>query len=116
MYNVAAVKPVLPALYAASSNSDSAVRTHDGYVFPPFLVMERGMTLAEWIGEPRPSLAVLSLFSEVANLLKQVHAANYAHRDLKPDNVLLLLQTQAWRLIDFGIAAPLGTLAPDMRP
>jgi serine/threonine protein kinase len=74
--------------------------------------MERGMTLAEWVWEPRAGLAVLSMFSEVANLLAQVHAANYAHRDLKPDNVLLMLQTQTWRLIDFGIAAPFGTLGP----
>jgi serine/threonine protein kinase len=111
MYEVAAVKPTLPQLYASSNNIDGIAQTLDGYVFPPFLVMERGMTLAEWITSPRSSLAVLSLFSDVARLLAQVHAANYVHRDLKPDNLLLMLQSQAWRLIDFGIAAPIGVLS-----
>ena len=110
MYRNTAIKPVLPDLFAAAPNGDGAVRARSGYVFPPFLVMERGMTLAEWLQAPRDSLAVLSMFKDCAALLATLHAAGHVHRDLKPDNVLLMLQTQAWRLIDFGIAAPAGAL------
>ena len=110
MYRNAAVKPVLPDLFAATPNGDGAVRARSGYVFPPFLVMERGMTLAEWLQAPRDSLAVLGMFNSCAALLATLHAAGQVHRDLKPDNVLLMLQTQNWRLIDFGIAAPASAL------
>jgi serine/threonine protein kinase len=108
MYSEPAVKPVLPQLFASSDNADKAVSFQGAFVFPPFLVMERGITLAKWLQEPRSSLAVLSMFSDFAALLAIVHAANYAHRDLKPDNMLLMMQTQAWKLIDFGIAARIG--------
>jgi serine/threonine protein kinase len=107
MYNAPAIKPLLPDLYA-SGNGNGAVRSRDGFPFPPFLVMERGMTLAEWLQKPRDSLAIFSMFKDCAELLAKLHDAEQAHRDLKPDNVLLMLHSQSWRLIDFGIGAPLG--------
>jgi serine/threonine protein kinase len=108
MYKNAGVLPTLPDLFYASDNADGAIRSRAGFPFPPFIIMERGITLAKWLQSPRDSLAILSMFKECAELLEKLHAAGQAHRDLKPDNILLMLQTQAWRLIDFGIAAPIG--------
>ena len=108
MYGNPAVRATLPELYVASANSDGAVRARSGYVFPPFFVTERGITLAEWVQQGRDALAVLGMCKEVAELLATLHAAGQVHRDIKPDNVLLMLQTQTWRLIDFGIAAAAG--------
>ena len=115
MFRQQAIKAVLPDLFASAANGDGAVRARSGFAFPPFLVMERGMTLAEWVQAPRDALAVLSMFKDCAALLATLHAAGHVHRDLKPDNVLLMLQTQAWRLIDFGIAAPAGALCHSPR-
>lgn len=110
MFRDASIKAVLPQLFAGSPNEDGAARAKSGYQFPPFLVMERGMTLSEWAGQsvPRKPLAILSMFADCAALLATLHAAGHVHRDLKPENVLLMLQSQAWCLIDFGIAAPAG--------
>ena len=115
MYHNTDIKQTLPELFAAGANGDGALRARSGYVFPPFLVMERGMTLAEWVQQRRDALAVLSMFKDCAALLATLHAAGHVHRDLKPDNVLLMLQTQAWRLIDFGIAAPSGAISARWR-
>jgi serine/threonine protein kinase len=112
LYTLSTIKPTLPPLFAASDNADGSARASNGYLFPPYLAMERGVTLAEWLKDPRSSLQVLSMFNDCAMLLAAVHAANFAHRDLKPENVLIMLQTQAWRLIDFGIASPVGTIYP----
>ena len=108
MYRDPALQSIVPELFAGSENGDSQCRARNGYVFPPFLVMERGMTLAEWVQQEPEALSVLSMFKACAALLARLHAAGQVHRDIKPDNVLLMLQTQAWRLIDFGIAAPVG--------
>ena len=45
---------------------------------------------------------------ELAALLNILHEQGQVHRDLKPGNVLLMLQSQVWRLIDFGIVAEAG--------
>ena len=44
--------------------------------------------------------------------MKDMHAAGYAHRDLKPASVILLPRENRWTVIDFGRAARIGSLAP----
>lgn len=80
----------------------------------PFLVMElvEGDTLAEFCAQNKPTVEhVLSLGVQIGDALEQVHAAGIVHRDIKPGNVLVDHAGRV-RLIDFGIALPVG-LATD---
>jgi serine/threonine protein kinase len=45
-----------------------------------------------------------------AQALKELHAMGYAHRDLKPGNILRRPKHHDWTLIDFGCAARIGAL------
>ena len=58
----------------------------------------------------------LQALHHVAKRLAQMHAAGWAHLDVKPRNVLRRPRQHAWTLIDFGcsarIGASRGTLGP----
>jgi serine/threonine protein kinase len=108
IYNDHDLRRVLPAIMHATTNLNGAVASPSGYHFPPFLVIERGTSLGDWMQEERSFGAVLNMLDEISRLLAVLHGAGRVHRDLKPGNVLLLLQTQVWRLIDFGISASTG--------
>lgn len=54
----------------------------------------------------------LQVLANIAERMKDMHAAGYAHRDLKPANVILLPRENRWTVIDFGCAARIGALAP----
>jgi len=55
-------------------------------------------------GLPRQEL--LALFLGMAHALNQLHDVGIVHRDLKPSNILMA--TSGPKLIDFGIARPIG--------
>jgi serine/threonine protein kinase len=84
------------------------VRSLSGYVLPPFFVLERGMTLKEWNAQERNYFEIATMVENTVRLLATLHGAGLAHRDLKPDNVLYLLQSTKWRLLDLGIVARIG--------
>ena len=46
----------------------------------------------------------------------RLHQAGYVHRDIKPSNALWMLQTQAWKLLDFGIACKAGAYLASTLP
>ena len=77
-----------------------------------YLVMEflEGETLAEKLRKGAMPLAeVLKIGIAVAEALAVAHRSGLVHRDLKPGNVML---TQGGaKLMDFGLAKPLGTTA-----
>jgi tetratricopeptide (TPR) repeat protein/predicted Ser/Thr protein kinase len=71
-----------------------------------FIVMERvrGETLAQWVRRARPSTeAILGVARMVGRALAAAHRAGVAHRDVKPDNVLIGADGHPY-LVDFGLA------------
>ena len=109
-YSDPLLRSVLPTLHEASDNTDGAARSATGALFPPYMVLERGMPLADWMRQPRGHLEVAVMVQALAALLARLHGAQRVHRDVKPDNALYMLQTTQWRLLDMGIAAPAGAL------
>ncbi|MET9956779.1 serine/threonine-protein kinase [Streptomyces sp. NPDC006339] len=79
----------------------------------PYLVMElvRGTTLRRRIAEAALTPAeACRIGAALASALAHVHRAGVVHRDVKPANILLD-ETGAPRLTDFGISRLLGTTA-----
>ena len=73
----------------------------------PYLVMElaSGGTLAERRGRARwPE--VRGILLAMLDALAHAHARGVLHRDIKPSNVLHGGQPRAYKLADFGLAAP----------
>ncbi|QDF03283.1 protein kinase [Myxococcus xanthus] len=81
------------------------VGTHGDAVFLAMELVE-GITLAEWMQEPRPWKEVLRVFLEAGKGLAAAHAAGLVHRDFKPANTLLGKQGRVF-VTDFGIAGQL---------
>jgi signal transduction histidine kinase/CheY-like chemotaxis protein len=80
----------------------------------PYMLMElvEGETLAERLQRgPVPTGLALDLACQLADALRAVHEVGLVHRDVKPRNVILETGGRA-RLVDFGFAAPVGSLGP----
>ena len=74
----------------------------DGHIY---IAMELvpGVTLAEWLAQPRRWPEIVRAFVAAGEGLVAAHAANLVHRDFKPDNVLVGDDGRV-RLADFGLA------------
>ncbi|MFF7970758.1 protein kinase [Streptomyces sp. NPDC007905] len=73
-----------------------------------------GPSLQQVVGHDHgalPERSVRILAAGLAHALKDIHAAGIVHRDLKPSNVLVTIDGP--RVIDFGIARAMETLAGD---
>ncbi|HEX3764208.1 MAG TPA: protein kinase, partial [Kofleriaceae bacterium] len=82
----------------------------------PFFVMEllRGQTLDQRVAEgPMSTEEVVAVAVPVARALAHAHAEGIIHRDVKPENVFLVLRSQGRfgvKVVDFGIAkSPINT-------
>ncbi|WP_164014101.1 serine/threonine-protein kinase [Pyxidicoccus trucidator] len=82
------------------------VGTHGDCVFLAMELVD-GVTLAEWLKQPRSWKEVLRTFSEAGRGLAAAHAAGLVHRDFKPANVLVGRDGRV-RVTDFGMARPLN--------
>lgn len=77
----------------------------------PYLVMEyfEGSSLERYLADHGPLTLdqTLALARPVAEALKAAHDQGVLHRDIKPDNLLVRFEKDAWtvKLIDFGLAA-----------
>ncbi|WP_432135073.1 serine/threonine protein kinase [Streptomyces sp. bgisy154] len=71
-----------------------------------------GPSLQQVVGRdhgPLPERSVRILAAGLAHALTNIHAAGIVHRDLKPSNVMVTIEGP--RVIDFGVARALETLA-----
>jgi eukaryotic-like serine/threonine-protein kinase len=105
---------------AAQLRNPNIVRVYDHGITEeglPYLVMEyiagEGLSARVERAGPMPLAAVSSLVERVARALDEVHAHGIIHRDVKPDNLLLLDAADApfgfdVKLVDFGLAKPSG--------
>jgi formylglycine-generating enzyme required for sulfatase activity/predicted Ser/Thr protein kinase len=81
------------------------VGEHDGFLFVA-MELVRGMTLRKWMAEHHADPRVLlPVVTSIAEGLAALHACGVIHRDLKPDNVMVLADG-AIKLLDFGLARP----------
>jgi serine/threonine protein kinase/tetratricopeptide (TPR) repeat protein len=109
---------LLQEAYAVGSLHHPAIVTvydlpeHEG---DDCIVMEYvpGQTLAEALkrGPLEPALAV-HLAKRVASGLAAAHEAGFIHRDLKTENVMVT-PTEEAKILDFGVAKPMGITADD---
>lgn len=95
--------PHAPPLHACGTLADGR----------PYLLMDLapGATLARWLEAreaPPPPERAVALALAVARAVEGVHARGLAHRDLKPDNVLVDEAAGTAVLIDFGLARGAG--------
>jgi tetratricopeptide (TPR) repeat protein/predicted Ser/Thr protein kinase len=88
------------------------IATHDGRLFIAMELVE-GETLRSWVSWPRPWRDVVQLFVKAGRGLEAAHAAGIAHRDFKPDNVMVGEGDEP-RITDFGLARELdgGDISP----
>jgi serine/threonine protein kinase len=57
------------------------------------------------------SCTAVQVIYHVALRLKALHEAGFAHRDVKPSNVMWLPRKNRWTVIDFGCAGKIGERA-----
>ncbi|MEY3302292.1 MAG: hypothetical protein RLZZ139_664 [Cyanobacteriota bacterium] len=75
-----------------------------------------GKSLAQILAQKKFSLVeFLNLAIQICEGVSEIHAANVIHKDLNPSNIVINLETQQLKIIDFGIASDLTkeTLIPN---
>ncbi|HTV20023.1 MAG TPA: serine/threonine-protein kinase, partial [Polyangiaceae bacterium] len=75
-----------------------------------FLAMELvdGVSLGEWLKEPRSTREVARVLIAAGRGLAAAHASGVLHRDFKPANVMVSPDSRV-RVIDFGLARAAGS-------
>ncbi|MEH2372412.1 AAA family ATPase [Nostoc sp.] len=73
----------------------------------PYLIMEDfgGRSLDHLLDQFQQPVPFLKIAIEITSKLAQIHAYNIVHKDIKPQNILVNLETNQVKIADFGIAA-----------
>eukprot|EP00892_Ulva_mutabilis_P000505 jgi/Ulvmu1/10455/UM063_0010.1 len=113
LYQDAQLKSMMPATLAIEENTSGECQTPYGYKFPPFVIIECGQSLDEWARDNTNSdfITIFQALSHSVRALRKLHSTGYAHRDIKPGNILRRPKQHDWTLIDFGCAAQIGSTA-----
>ena len=93
----------------ARLSHENVVRVYDvGKISDrPYFVMEHlaGQSLSKRIRQGKVSLKLgTELFKKILNGVHAVHKIGLVHRDIKPDNIMLSLDSRKCHLLDFGLA------------
>jgi hypothetical protein len=100
---------LLPPVRQRESNGCARLRAPNGSVFPPFVIVDNGVSLKDWCDmEPHSYAERLHALCALAEELCTLHEAGLAHQGLHPGNVLWLPIGKRWRVVDFGHAAQIG--------
>jgi len=81
-----------------------ALEQHQGI---PYLILEDfgGRSLDQLGDRFREPIALLKLAIQITTALTQIHRHNIVHKDIKPANIILNVETNQVKIGDFGIAA-----------
>ena len=99
------------AAQLVSERSQHVARVFDVGMRPgdePFLIMEYldGQTLTDYLANQRLSLEqALDFAEQILDALKAAHEVELVHRDLKPDNIMVIVRDDLpfIKLLDFGL-------------
>ncbi|BDI15650.1 hypothetical protein ANSO36C_14520 [Nostoc cf. commune SO-36] len=81
-----------------------ALEMHKGI---PYLIMEdfQARSLDQFLDQFQQPVPFLKIAIEITSRLAQIHTHQIVHKDIKPQNILVNLETNQVKIADFGIAA-----------
>jgi hypothetical protein len=106
--NLRANAVVMPSRHRAFANDEALYRSPDGFVFPPFIMLERGVPLGAWRTAPHTVKDVAGMLFDVANHLMSLHSQGRVHARLSAENVVWCAASGAWRLLKVENSVPAG--------
>ncbi len=90
-------------------NTAAAVKAYalEMYQGIPYLIMEDfgGRSLDHLLDQFQQPVPFLKIAIEITSKLVQIHTHHIVHKDIKPQNILVNLETNQVKIADFGIAA-----------
>ncbi|MFN6465952.1 MAG: AAA family ATPase [Nostoc sp. DedVER02] len=80
-----------------------ALEMHQGI---PYLIMEdfEARSLDQLLDQFQQPISFLKIAIEITSKLAQIHTHQIVHKDIKPQNILVNLETSQVKIADFGIA------------
>jgi hypothetical protein len=81
VYRNTALSATLPKVLYATANAHGQAHSYRGYVFPPFMVLERGMTLTDWKQQERSVFDIIAMVRFCSWKVLSGHCCNRAARN-----------------------------------
>jgi serine/threonine protein kinase len=99
LHEVTAVSVAMPIRHRTFTNDESIYRSPSGFIFPPFVILEFGLTLDEWRSKPQPTSEATAMFYDLANHLLALHNQDKVYKAFSPKNVMFMKSNSSWRLL-----------------
>ncbi|MEH2060244.1 MAG: AAA family ATPase [Nostoc sp.] len=95
---------IAQSLNIAAAVKVYALEMHQGI---PYLIMEdfQARSLDQFLDQFQQPIPFLKIAIEITSKLAQIHTHHIVHKDIKPQNILVNLETNQVKIADFGIAA-----------